>query len=74
LINSEIVLQKLRNLRSYDGLLSLFETLGFTYTNEPRSMVDWAEPTRQEVSEYRVATKHGALQCFLRRNTVTSHV
>src|SRR5208283_5383970 len=58
------VLQKLRNLRSYDGLLSLFETLGFTYANEPRSMVDWAESTRQDVSEYRLAAKHGAFNVF----------
>jgi hypothetical protein len=51
---------KLLKLCDYDSLLSLLETMGFTYCNEPRSTVDWPDNLKQIVQEFRCAAVHGS--------------
>ena len=61
--NSEIQ-QGLRNLNSYDSLLRLLESLGFTYSGEPRSTADWPPTLQAVVSDYRLAAHHGQFGVF----------
>ena len=44
------VQQKLRALDGYDSLLSLLETLGFEFSDEPRSTADWPGPVKQDIT------------------------
>ncbi|MDP2919394.1 MAG: hypothetical protein Q8O43_04155 [Dehalococcoidia bacterium] len=58
------VQQQLRALNGYDALLALFEALGFSYANEPHSTVDWTESVKRDVSDFRLAARHGAFNVF----------
>ncbi|MSQ17524.1 MAG: hypothetical protein EXR54_08220, partial [Dehalococcoidia bacterium] len=57
-------LTRLRGLQSYDHLLELLHTLGFTYADEPRSTSAWPSSLRDAVLDLRVAAKNGAFSVF----------
>ena len=59
-VSEKEIKPKLLKLRDYDSLLSLLETMGFTYCNEPRSTVDWPDNLKQTVQEFRCAAVHGS--------------
>lgn len=58
------LLNKLRDLRSYDALLDFLDGLGFTYADEPRSTVAWPASIRDDVLDLKVAAKHGGFSVF----------
>jgi len=58
------VQQRLRSLNSYENLLKLLETLGFTYSGEPRSTIGWPSAIQQEISDFRLVAYHGAFGIF----------
>ena len=54
----------LGNLRGYDDLLELLQTLGFTYTGDEWSTADWPEAIRDAVIDIRIAARHGNFLVF----------
>lgn len=55
---------KIRGLRSYDNLLDLLDSLGFTYSDEQRSTADSPANIREAVQDLRVAARHGSFLVF----------